>query len=319
MRHPRFLRIRSFALLAVALFLTSLIGADDTPTPHSDEVAPAVEQSIEDPEGQPFLGIELGSSTDGGTTVGRVIPDTAAVRFGLEAGDVILRIDHTQTDSPLRVREAIGSLRPGDVVEIELLRSGEPRTIRLELGRRPDELVLRRDRADQVLEVLQIRPGLDVADIGCGSGWLSEAIAIELEGSGTVYAVELQEDHIESLRRRALPGVVPVLSESDDVSLPENSLDIAMLHDVASHIDTSARKRFYESVSRALRPGGRLVIFGPHGEGETMLDVLRDNGFVPVDHDLDGLTPDDLDQRLSEGIVFRPAPAAARQTQAEQQ
>jgi SAM-dependent methyltransferase len=240
-----------------------------------------------------------------------VIPDTAAQRFGLEAGDVILRIDDVRTGSARRVPDALVARHPGDVITIELLRSGERQTIRLELGRRPDDLVLRRGQADHVLEVLQIRPGLDIADIGCGSGWLSEAIAIELDGSGTVYAVELQESHIENLRRRALPGVVPVLSEPDDVSLPENSLDVAMLHDVASHIDRDARKSFYESVRRSLRPGGRLVVFGPHGEGATMLDVLRANGFVAVDDDLDDLAPDDLDRRLADGIVFRPAAQGA--------
>jgi len=287
------MRFRSYSLLAGALFLASWIGANDSP------------------EEQPFIGIELGSSTDGGTKIDRVIPDTAAQRFGLEAGDVILRIDGARTGSARRVSDAIASRHPGDVIKIELLRSGERQTIRLELGRRPDDLVLRRDQADHVLEVLRIRPGLDIADIGCGSGWLSEAIAIELDGSGTVYAVELQESHIENLRRRALPGVVPVLSEPDDVSLPEDSLDVAMLHDVASHIDVSARKSFYESVNRALRPDGRLVVFGPHGDGETMLGVLRAHGFVPIEDDLDGLTTDDLDLRLSEGIVFRPAPEAA--------
>jgi SAM-dependent methyltransferase len=265
----------------------------------------------ESPKEQPFIGIELGSSTDGGTRIDRVIPDTAAQRFGLEAGDVILRIDGARTGSASRVSEAIVSRRPGDLIRIELLRSGERQTIPLELGRRPDDLVLRRDQADHVLEVLQVRPGLDIADIGCGSGWLSEAIAIELDGSGTVYAVELQEDHIENLRHRALPGVVPVLSEPDDVSLPDNSLDVAMLHDVASHIDRGARKSFYESVKRSLRPGGRLVVFGPHGDGATMLEVLQANGFVPIENDLGGLAPDDLDRRLSEGIVFRPAPRAA--------
>ena len=56
-----------------------------------------------------------------------------------------------------------------------------------------------------------------------------------------------------------------------------------------------------------------MVIFGTHGEGASMLDVLRANGFVPVDHALNGLTPNDLDRRLSEGIVFRPAREAAPQ------
>ena len=305
-------RIRPFALLAGSLLLalaSPLIGRTDMPTPGRDEDVPTVEQSTEHPEEQPFIGIEMGSSTDGGTAVAGVIPGTSAERFGIEVGDVILRIEETPTGSPSRLADAVGSRRPGDVVEIEFLRSGERQTIRLELGVRPDELELRRDRADHVLDVLQIRPGLDVADIGCGSGWLSEAIAIELDGSGTVYAVELEESRIESLRKRALPGVIPVLSEPGDISLPEDSLDIAMLHDVASHIDRDARESFYESVKRALRPRGRLLIFGPHGDAENMLEVLRVNAFTPVNADaLDGLPADDLDRRLAEGIVFRHAP-----------
>jgi SAM-dependent methyltransferase len=280
------------SLLAGTLFFF-LVGAADT-------------ASVEDAEAQPFIGIEMGGSSDGGTRVDRVIPGTAAEEFGLAAGDVILRIDDTRTGSPRRVRNAIASLRPGDEIEIELLRSGERRTIRLELGLRPDELKLRRDRADHVVEFLQLRPGLDVADIGCGSGWLSEAIATELDGSGKVYAVELDESHVDSLRRRTLPGIVPVLSEPGDVSLPEDSLDVAMLHDVASHIDPDARESFYLSVRRALRHGGRLVVFGPHGEAETMLEVLRANGFVPLDDGLATLDADELDRRLLEGIVFRP-------------
>jgi SAM-dependent methyltransferase len=280
------------SVLAGTLFFFLLVGAADT-------------ASVEDAEAQPFIGIEMGGSSDGGTRVDRVIPGTAAEEFGLAAGDVILRIDDTRAGSPRRVRNAIASLRPGDEIEIELLRSGERRTIRLELGLRPDELELRRDRADHVLEVLQLRPGLDVADIGCGSGWLSEAIATELDGSGKVYAVELDEGHVDSLQRRALPGIVPVLSEPGDVSLPEDSLDVAMLHDVASHIDPDARESFYLSVRRALRHGGRLVVFGPHGEAVTVLEVLRANGFVPLDDGLATLDADELDRRLLEGIVFR--------------
>jgi SAM-dependent methyltransferase len=283
------------SLLAVTLVIFCLVGAADI-------------ASAEDAEAPPFIGIAMGGSSDGGTRVDRVIPGTAAEKFGLAAGDVILRIDDTRTDSPRRVRYAIASLRPGDEIEMELLRSGDRRTMRLELGPRPDELELRRDQADHVLEVLQLRPGLDVADVGCGSGWLSEAIATELDGSGKVYAVELDEGHVDNLRRRALPGIVPVLSEAGDVSLPEDSLDVALLHDVASHIDPDARESFYLSMRRALRRGGRLVVFGPHGEAETMLEVLRANGFVPLDDGLAMLDADELDQRLLEGIVFRPVP-----------
>ena len=98
-----------------------------------------------------------------------------------------------------------------------------------------------------------------------------------------------------------------MLSESDDVALPEDSLDIAVLHDVASHIDRDARAAFYNSLIRALKSRGRLVVFGPHGEAETMLRVLDEHGFVPqAAASLDGLTEEELDSRLGEGISFVP-------------
>jgi S1-C subfamily serine protease len=71
----------------------------------------------------------MGSSADGGTAVAGVIPGTSAERFGIEVGDVILRIEETPSGSPSRLADALVSRRPGDVVEIELLRSGERQTI----------------------------------------------------------------------------------------------------------------------------------------------------------------------------------------------
>ena len=150
-------------------------------------------------------------------------------------------------------------------------------------------------------------PGQVIADIGAGTGWLSEAIAEAVGTDGIVYAVEIQERLVRQLYRFASPNVVPVLSVPDDVSLPQDSLDTAMLHDVASHVRRSARPRFYQSVARALRPNGRLVIFGPHGKARKMLNELREYGFVPVEEG----EPGDLDQWLAHGIVFRYAPAGS--------
>jgi len=124
--------------------------------------------------------------------------------------------------------------------------------------------------------------------------------------SWDVYAVEIKESKVRRLRRQPVPNVVPVFSSPDDVSLPANSLDTAMLHDVASHVDRAARPRFYESVARALKPTGRLVIFGPHGKAKAMLDELREYGFIP----LGDLKPGDLDQRLRSSTAPRPPPGS---------
>jgi len=255
---------------------------------------------------QAFLGVQLGSTQQGGVAVERVYPATAAAKSGLQSGDVIVEIDGASTATVARLQQAIGSHQPGDTVALDLLRAGVRRSLQVQLGLRPDDAELRSEQAEDVLKLLQVRPGQTIADLGCGSGWLSEALAARLAGDGTVYAVEIQEQHIARMYHRSLPGIVPVLSLPDDVLLPENSLDLAVLHDVASHIEHETRPSFYRSVRRALKPGAPLAVFGPHGEAEEMLRVLRQNGFVPLQEELlRGLSPAELDRRLGEGIRLR--------------
>ncbi|MCH6551362.1 MAG: methyltransferase domain-containing protein [Planctomycetes bacterium] len=206
------------------------------------------------------------------------------------------------TDLDAKVRLAVDQAKVvgGDRVELALMRDGEQIEKIVTLGRR-SEAEGSSERAERVIEVLDARPGQVIADIGAGSGWLSEAIAKTLGADGLVYAVEIEEGHVRNLRRGSLPNVVPVLSVADDVSLPENSLDTAMMHDVAAHVEEAGRPRFYASVARALKPHGRLVIFDPHGEARSMLDELREYGFVAVGDATEG----ELDEWLENGIVFR--------------
>ncbi len=255
-----------------------------------------------DAGGTAFLGVEMDDAGRVGVAIKRVLDDTAAAEAGLLAGDVIMRVDGTSVNSSGGLGKTIGKHRPGEPIELELLRDGETVQMVVTLGRQR----VGRDgsRAAHVIDVLDVRPGQVIADIGFGSGWLSEAIAEKLGPGGFVYAVEIQERAVRQLRGRAPPNVVPVYSLSDDVSLPEDSLDTAMLHDVAAHVDKSGRPRFYATVARALKPDGRLVIFDPHGKTRAMLDELAKYGFTPVEDQ----EPDDLDQWLQSGIVFRHTP-----------
>ncbi|MHC4217357.1 MAG: class I SAM-dependent methyltransferase [Planctomycetota bacterium] len=254
-----------------------------------------------------FLGVELGSPQRGGVTLRRVIPDTAAARAGLMDEDVLLTIDGEPLPTREEAQDVIASHLPVDRVEIELIRGTERLRLPVELGRRPESMREQRtERQKRVTEVLGVRPGQVIADIGCGSGWLSEAIAEQVGPEGTVYAVEIQERLVRRLHRWHGAHIVPVLSDPDDVTLPEDCLDTAMLHDVASHVSRDARPRFYDSVTRALKPEGRLVVFGPHGRASAMLTELRGYGFIPLDDEaLAELSREELDQRLADGIVFR--------------
>ena len=258
--------------------------------------------------GRPFLGIQMQDTGEGGVTIQRTVSGSGAEEAGLEAGDVLVQVNGEPVGTSGDVVAAILRHRPGDRIQLTLIRDGELIERAAMLGRRSESERRGGSRATSVIiDVLGVMPGQVIADIGAGTGWLSEAIAEAVGTDGIVYAVEVQESHVRRLHRFAFPNVVPVLSVPDDVSLPQDSLDTAMLHDVASHVKRSARSRFYQSVARALRPDGRLVIFGPHGKARKMLNELREYGFVPVEEE----EPADLDQWLADGIVFRYAPAGS--------
>src|SRR5258705_9005461 len=49
------------------------------------------------------------------------------------------------------------------------------------------------EKTDQLIEALKFREGEVVADIGCGSGYVSRKIAKKVGESGVVYGVEIQQ------------------------------------------------------------------------------------------------------------------------------
>jgi SAM-dependent methyltransferase len=262
-------------------------------------------QRSQDSNGVPFLGIGIGPSGPHGVELESVVTSGPAANAGLMAGDVLRRIDGHRTDTRQHISEALLEHEPGDQVELELQRDDQVMTVTVQLTRYRDT---RSDssRARHVLATLDVKPNEVIADLGCGSGWLSQAIADAVGPGGQVYAVEISEGRIRALRRQTAPNVVPVYGLPDNPLLPTSSLDTAMLHDVASHIERSARPGFYRNLARALTAHGKLVIFGPHGKALAMLDELRDYGFVPIDAEaLTAMSPDELDKRLWDGITLR--------------
>jgi hypothetical protein len=76
----------------------------------------------------------------GGVAVTRVVPDTPASRAGLRAGDVIVALDQLRWNGDTAMTafaEAIKRYKPGEVVQLEILREGELKKIPVTLAPRP--------------------------------------------------------------------------------------------------------------------------------------------------------------------------------------
>jgi predicted methyltransferase len=118
------------------------------------------------------------------------------------------------------------------------------------------------DRRNDIVDALQLRPGLVVADVGAGSGLFTLLFAAEIGDTGRVLAVDIAPSFVEAIRARArsrgLRNVDGVVSTQTDVSLPPGIIDLVFLCDTYHHFEHPAA--MLRSIHSALRPGGELVI-----------------------------------------------------------
>lgn len=114
----------------------------------------------------------------------------------------------------------------------------------------------------QILADLRLRPGMEVADIGAGTGLFTILFGKAVGKDGRVYAVDIAPEFLTYIEQRArvaqLDNVTTVLCPEDSVNLPEGSIDLAFVCDTYHHF--AYPERSLASIHRALRPGGELII-----------------------------------------------------------
>ena len=98
------------------------------------------------------------------------------------------------------------------------------------------------NRADSIRALvshLGLGEGSVIADIGAGSGRDTWVFAKIVGGTGTVFAEEIAENKVESLRteaeKRDINQVKPVLGRSDNPCLPADSADLVYMNYVYHH------------------------------------------------------------------------------------
>ncbi|MEA2364078.1 MAG: hypothetical protein QOD71_3223 [Thermoleophilaceae bacterium] len=74
-----------------------------------------------------------------GAQVQSVTAGSPAQSAGLRGGDVITRFDGHDVSQPQDVSEAVNALKPGDKVQVEVLRNGHSQTIAVDLAARPPQ------------------------------------------------------------------------------------------------------------------------------------------------------------------------------------
>jgi len=111
-------------------------------------------------------------------------------------------------------------------------------------------------------QVLNLKAGMSVADVGAGSGDLTLALAAEVGSAGRVFSSDIDPSALEQIRRRVeaagLRSVTLVQANAQTTGLPANCCDAIVLRRVYHHLSDPAKTN--ADVLRSLRPGAVLAV-----------------------------------------------------------
>lgn len=106
---------------------------------------------------------------------------------------------------------------------------------------------------------------LKVADFGSGAGYLTIPIAKKISREGTIYAIDVQEPPLESLRKRArdlhVHNIQTLRRNLEDPSgsgLKEASVDRVVMANIL--FQAPDKEQLLSEATRILRRGGKILI-----------------------------------------------------------
>ena len=135
------------------------------------------------------------------------------------------------------------------------------------------------EQPERVLDVMGLKPGDVVADVGCGSGYYARRMARRVHPAGTVYCEDIQPEMLDIMRQRAadegVTGIEAVLGTPTDPKLPAGTVDWIIIADV--YHEMSDPEPMLAGILRSLSPRGRVALLEYRVEDGTGDQIKADH------------------------------------------
>jgi 2-polyprenyl-3-methyl-5-hydroxy-6-metoxy-1,4-benzoquinol methylase len=113
-----------------------------------------------------------------------------------------------------------------------------------------------------------VRPGMNALELGCGSGWLTLALAqAGADALGldiSEQALDIGRTYYESIRERVPGRVRYEVADLNTVRLPAATYDLIVIKGVLHHLPEVPH--VISQIKAALKPGGRVWIHDSYGD-----------------------------------------------------
>jgi predicted methyltransferase len=118
------------------------------------------------------------------------------------------------------------------------------------------------ERPQELVDEMALQPGMTVADIGTGVGYMLPYLSRAVGPSGHVVAEDIFDDFLNTAKKsaadRELANVAFIKGTETDPRLANKSVDVILALDSYHHYDYP--ENMLAAFVRALRDGGRLVV-----------------------------------------------------------
>jgi cyclopropane fatty-acyl-phospholipid synthase-like methyltransferase len=134
----------------------------------------------------------------------------------------------------------------------------------------------------RLVELLELKPGMTVADVGAGFGAWTMQLARQLGPTGRVYATDVGAAQIAALRdsiqRERLTNVTVIEGAARSSNLPALCCDAILIRDAYHHFTDAGA--LIKSLAASLKTGGRLAVvdFPPRPNTEVPAGVPANRG-----------------------------------------